>query len=199
MYKNLDLFISYRRSNGSQLASLLKLHMQLKSFSVFIDVAGLEAGKFDNNLLSSIRQAKHFLLVLTANALDRCVGDDDCKDWVHREIVEALDSNCNIIPICDDFFHFPKPETLPEDMRSICSFNCIKWSHDYQDACVEKLERFICGEGSMRGDPLGSLGRYHSTTMLTQPGTPCSIPRTQPIFQRTASVDSNKSVCSDRD
>ena len=64
--------------------SLLKVHMQLKGFSVFIDVERLEAGKFDNNLLSSIRQAKNFLLVLTPNSLDRCTGDIDCKDWVHR-------------------------------------------------------------------------------------------------------------------
>lgn len=58
--------------------------MQLKEFSVFIDVERLEAGKFDNNLLNSIRQAKNFLLVLTPNALDRCIGDTECKDWVHR-------------------------------------------------------------------------------------------------------------------
>lgn len=84
MEKNLDVFVSYRRSNGSQLASLLKVHLQLRGFTVFIDVERLEAGKFDNNLLQSIRQAKHFLLVLTPNALDRCIRDNDRKDWVHR-------------------------------------------------------------------------------------------------------------------
>lgn len=84
MEKNLDVFVSYRRSNGSQLASLLKVHLQLKGFSVFIDVERLEAGKFDNNLLQSIRQAKHFLLVCTPSALDRCKHDVDQKDWVHR-------------------------------------------------------------------------------------------------------------------
>jgi TIR domain/SAM domain (Sterile alpha motif) len=82
--KPLDVFISYRRSNGSQLASLLKVHLTVKGFTVFIDVERLEAGKFDNNLLQSIRQARHFLLVLTPNALDRCVNDTECKDWVHK-------------------------------------------------------------------------------------------------------------------
>lgn len=84
MDKTLDVFVSYRRSNGSQLASLLKVHLQLRGFSVFIDVERLEAGKFDNNLLNSIRQAKHFILVLTPSALDRCIEDFECKDWVHR-------------------------------------------------------------------------------------------------------------------
>lgn len=64
--------------------SLLKVHLQLKGFSVFIDIERLEAGKFDSNVLSSIKQAKNFLLVLTPNALDRCRGDDECKDWVHK-------------------------------------------------------------------------------------------------------------------
>jgi len=143
--KTLDVFVSYRRATGSQLASLLKVHLQLRGFSVFIDVERLEAGKFDNNLLDSIKSAKNFILVLSPNALDRCIGDDDCKDWVHKEIVAALASNCNIIPILDNF-HWPDPDQLPEDMRSITYFNGVRWIHDYQDACVDKVERFIRGE-----------------------------------------------------
>lgn len=143
--KTLDVFVSYRRSNGSQLASLLKVHLQLRGFSVFIDVERLEAGKFDNNLLDSIKAAKNFILVLSPNALDRCIGDHECKDWVHKETVAALASDCNIIPIMDNF-HWPDPDELPEDMRSIAYFNGIRWIHDYQDACVDKIERFIRGE-----------------------------------------------------
>ena len=32
--RQVDIFISYRRSTGSQLASLLKVHLQLKGFKV---------------------------------------------------------------------------------------------------------------------------------------------------------------------
>lgn len=143
--KTLDVFVSYRRATGSQLASLLKVHLQLRGLSVFIDVERLEAGKFDNNLLDSIKTAKNFILVLSPNALDRCIGDVECKDWVHKEIVAALASDCNIIPIMDNFL-WPDAEQLPEDMRSITYFNGVRWIHDYQDACVDKVERFIRGE-----------------------------------------------------
>ncbi|KAG5877943.1 hypothetical protein JTB14_005140 [Gonioctena quinquepunctata] len=167
--KSLDVFVSYRRSNGSQLASLLKVHLQLRGFSVFIDVERLEAGKFDNNLLQSIQKAKHFLLVLTPNALDRCVDDHERKDWVHREICAALSANCNIIPIIDNFI-FPETDTLPEDMRQVCHFNAVRWIHDYQDACVDKLERFMRGETNPRcGDNL--LNRVGLKGDIT-PGTP---------------------------
>ena len=97
----------------------------MRNFSVFLDVEKLEAGKFDNNLLQSIKQASNFILVLTPEALARCIGDADCKDWVHREIVTALQSQCNIIPITDNF-EWPEPDQLPEDMRAICRFNGIR-------------------------------------------------------------------------
>uniref|UniRef100_A0A182QCA4 ADP-ribosyl cyclase/cyclic ADP-ribose hydrolase n=1 Tax=Anopheles farauti TaxID=69004 RepID=A0A182QCA4_9DIPT len=183
--KSLDVFVSYRRSNGSQLASLLKVHLELRGFSVFIDVERLEAGKFDNNLLQSIRQARHFLLVLTPDALDRCVDDAECKDWVHREIVAALNSDCNIIPIIDNF-QWPEPERLPEDMRGVCHFNGVRWIHDYQDACVDKLERFMRAEANGRSGLMD-----HTRGLLNrQPGdaTPSSA-----IYQRMHSNDSGKS------
>ena len=53
----------------------------------------------------------------------------------------ALQSQCNIVPIIDNF-EWPKAEELPEDMRAVCHFNGVRWIHDYQDACVDKLERY---------------------------------------------------------
>ncbi|CAG7823163.1 unnamed protein product [Allacma fusca] len=187
--KPLDVFISYRRSNGSQLASLLKVHLTLRGFTVFIDVERLEAGKFDNNLLQSIRQARHFLLVLTPNALDRCVNDNECKDWVHKEIVAALESQCNIIPIMDSSFNWPESENLPEDMQPVLSFNGVKWIHDYQDACVEKLERFLKGESVPRETALTN----RETSSNSPSGGPLgsTTPRSSQQYQRTLSVGSD--------
>ncbi|KAF5298204.1 hypothetical protein FQA39_LY02628 [Lamprigera yunnana] len=198
MDKSLDVFVSYRRSNGSQLASLLKVHLQLRGFSVFIDVERLEAGKFDNNLLQSIQKAKHFLLVLTPNALERCVGDGDRKDWVHREIVAALQSQCNIIPIIDNF-QWPEAEELPEDMRQVCHFNGVRWIHDYQDACVDKLERFMRGEINTRADVLCSRVGLNKGDIT--PGTPSNpaLVRQPPNYQRMHSNDSGSGKGSDKD
>lgn len=64
--------------------SLLKVHLQLHGFSVFIDVEKLEAGKFEDKLIQSVMSARNFVLVLSPNALDKCMGDPDCKDWVHK-------------------------------------------------------------------------------------------------------------------
>lgn len=64
--------------------SLLKVHLQLHGFSVFIDVEKLEAGKFEDKLIQSVMGARNFVLVLSAGALDKCMRDHDCKDWVHK-------------------------------------------------------------------------------------------------------------------
>uniref|UniRef100_A0A8D1HGA7 TIR domain-containing protein n=1 Tax=Sus scrofa TaxID=9823 RepID=A0A8D1HGA7_PIG len=93
-----DVFISYRRNSGSQLASLLKVHLQLHGFSVFIDVEKLEAGKFEDKLIQSIMSARNFVLVLSAGALDKCMQDHDCKDWVHKVSAGLCGPNIDLWP-----------------------------------------------------------------------------------------------------
>ncbi|XP_026582057.1 sterile alpha and TIR motif-containing protein 1-like, partial [Pseudonaja textilis] len=104
---------------------LLKVHLQLHGFSVFLDVEKLEAGKFEDKLTQSVMSARNFVLVLSVQALDRCKGDEACKDWVHKEIATALSGQKNVIPVTDHF-DWPDPEELPEDMRAILKFNGIK-------------------------------------------------------------------------
>ncbi|KAF6774294.1 hypothetical protein AHF37_07101 [Paragonimus kellicotti] len=141
-HRPLDVFISYRRSTGSQLASLLKVHLQQRGYRVFLDIERLTAGKFNESLLHSISSSNNFLLVLTPNALDRCLNDTGLADWIHRETVWALRSNCNVIPVTDSF-EWPSVDLLPEDMRPILEYNAVNWVHDYQDACIAKVEKFM--------------------------------------------------------
>ena len=77
---------------------------------------------------------------LTPGALDRCIGDEEQKDWIHKEVSCALGSECNIIPVIDYNFVMPEPESLPETMRTITKYNGVRWIHDYQ---VSKLSTEI--------------------------------------------------------
>lgn len=77
----------------------------------------------------------------------------------------------------------------------------FRWIHDYQEACVDKLERFMRGEGM----PRDALSKYAfgSSTFLggaVTPGTPSTLPRAPPSYHRTPSMESGKgSSCSDKD
>lgn len=150
--KNIDVFISYRRNNGSMLASLIKVYLQILGYSVFIDIEKLPVGKFDENLLRSIGKSRCFIIVLTSHALDRCLGDNQCNDWIHKEVAAAIKSKCQIIPIIDNF-DWPQKELLPEDMREIVSYNGIVWSHDLQDACINRLCGFLDTSNNSNGRP----------------------------------------------
>lgn len=128
------------------------MHLELREYSVFLDVVGLEAGKFDNNLLQNIRSARNFILVCTANAMDRCVGDHEQKDWIHKEVHCALQSQCNIIPVFDNFL-MPEPDHLPETMRAVTSYNGVKWIHDYQvknGNFYRTIFRDVCKQSNFR-------------------------------------------------
>lgn len=177
----------------------------IRNLSVFLDVDRLEAGKFDNNLLQSIRSARNFVLVLTPGALDRCKNDEEQRDWIHKEVACALSSKCNIIPVFDNFV-MPDPQVspiqnmdqaiqvlsslifqeLPTTMRAVTSYNGVKWIHDYQDACVDKIDRFIRGDAAY-----GLMDRFLSGASSISGSSSVPYGR-QHTIQRTISNDSTK-------
>jgi hypothetical protein len=128
-----DVFISYRRSTGSHLASMLRLLLRLRGFRVFLDVDDLNEGFFDEKLLDTIKNTPNTVVVLSANALDRC---QDPGDWVRREISAAIRNQCNVVPIMDQFEF---PANLPDDMSALRRFNAVLWSHLHQ-VCLSELE-----------------------------------------------------------
>ena len=141
--KKYDVFVSYRRESGSQLASLLKVYLEVRGLSTFLDVTSLGGGKFDEALLTVIRKCLNVVVVLTPNSLQRCIGDCRIEDWLHREVACALESNATVVPLCDPHFSWPVEKQLPEDLRGLCRMNAVTWSHEYQDASVERLIKFF--------------------------------------------------------
>lgn len=131
--KKFDIFISYRRSSGSELASLLSLRLSWKNYKIFFDVESLRAGNFGDGLMENVQQSRNFILVLTPNALDRCLDDPEGKDWVRKEIEMAIKSDCNIIPIMKDFDSSVfERENIPQEVKLLQLINSISWHHDAQ-------------------------------------------------------------------
>ena len=74
-----DVFISYRRKTGADVARLLQQALKARGFNVFFDYETLRDGNFDERIYMAIEDAPIFLLVLSSEALDRCNYNDD---WV---------------------------------------------------------------------------------------------------------------------
>ncbi|VDK37673.1 unnamed protein product [Taenia asiatica] len=137
----IDFFISYRRSNGTHLASLVKTLLQLRNYRVFLDIERLKGGRFEHKLMDSIKRSDNFILVLTEGALDRC-STDGSIDWVRREINCALENNCHIIPLSDRF-DWGNVDTLPEDICAITKFNSVQWTPELEEGCIDRIIEFM--------------------------------------------------------
>ena len=143
--KKYDIFISYRRDGGAETAKHLRDILTAKGYSVFFDTDSLRNGTFNQELINVIRNCKDFILILSPNALDRCVNDGD---WVRQEIACALESDKNIVPVMHKNFRFP--EKLPDDIDNVRWKNGIAISIEFFDAMVEKLISFMLSKPAKR-------------------------------------------------
>lgn len=136
--KKYDIFISYRRESFSQ-ANLIYTRLKALGYRVFIDVEALNSGKFNEQLLTVIKDCRDFLIVLPPMALDRCVNQDD---WVRREVVCAMEHKKNIIPIMLAGFEWPNP--MPEGLEELCMYQSLSPMPDvYFDMQIQKLQGYL--------------------------------------------------------
>jgi len=156
-----DVYITHAGlSHGSvELASLLTIQLHYRELNIFnpsehselTQMCGADFCNPEANA-QALMKCKNVVIVLGPGDLDGCIGDYHCKDKLHKILKVALNKkDCNIILVTDEDFQFPDLEDLPEDMRGLyCHMKQVKWCHDYQDACIDKLERLLRGEAFLR-------------------------------------------------
>ena len=110
-----DIFISYRRDGGKELARPLKSELELRGYRVFLDFDELKDGVFDRRIMEAIDAAPIFMVILSPHALDRCVNADD---WVRREIEYALEHHRHFIPIDPDRSFAGFPPDIPDTLKA---------------------------------------------------------------------------------
>ena len=106
-----DIFISYRREGGKEIARTIKSHLDSQGFKVFLDFDELKDGVFDDRLIDAIEQSKVFMFILSPGSLDRCLNEGD---WVRKEIEHAVAAGKHIIPVNPDGLFKSFPEGLSE-------------------------------------------------------------------------------------
>ena len=72
-----DIFISYRREGGFEIAKLIQERLKADGYRVFLDYEGLRSGNFNTRLYQEIESCKDFIVILSENSLDRCVNQKD--------------------------------------------------------------------------------------------------------------------------
>ncbi len=108
----MDIFFSYRRDGGIETTRSLKMALNKKGYTTFFDNDSIGSGVFPTKIVNNIKKSDNFVLILSPNALDRCVDE---KDWVRREIEHAVSFKKNIIPVFLPGFH--KPADMPDSVK----------------------------------------------------------------------------------
>jgi len=151
-----DVYLTYPRPNGAELASLIKMQLEMRGISVFSD--SHHSRYLNKHNMRIIQETKHFVLILPPGGLDTCLVESSGGEKLRLEIVAALAAEANIVPVTDNF-QWPDQEELLVEVRAVSYFNCVRWVHDYQDACIAKLERFLRVEDNFKDSPACTAGR----------------------------------------
>lgn len=136
--KEFDIFICYRRSDGSDKARILNSYFKEKGFRTFLDYDSLTGERFDERIEQAIKDSSVFIMVLTPDFFARCNQEGD---WVRKEIDVALRSNKIIIPIDFNGNFIGFPDYLDEHFKMLIGAHCFE--RVYMDStfepCMEHL------------------------------------------------------------
>ena len=70
-----DVFISYRREGGLDLARQLAQQLERLGVSCFFDLEEIQTGKFNEKIYEAIDNSRYFIFILSPRSLDRCAND----------------------------------------------------------------------------------------------------------------------------
>lgn len=121
------VFINYRGEDSDTAAVLIdrELTAQFGNDQVFLDSRSIPVGvDFAEELLGRLRASSVLLVVIGRRWLTLTDTDgerriDDPRDWIRREIVEAIANGLRVIPVLTDNVRLPAEEDLPDDIAGL--------------------------------------------------------------------------------
>ena len=119
------VFISYRRSDGADLAAKVSeaLKSVLPAAAIFLDIEGIHLGEdFSQVIFDYIQNCDVVVVVVTQDWIDEVLKDTGTKpNWVRIELETALRQRKVLVPIVGktntDFYSLALPETVADLSR----------------------------------------------------------------------------------
>jgi hypothetical protein len=145
------IFISYRRQDAEGQAGRLfdDLKTQFGEDAVFMDVAGIEAGRdFRRAIDEHVASCGVLLAVIGKSWLDARDEEDrrrldDPMDFVRLETASALQRDIPVIPVLVQGARMPRAEQLPQDLADFAYRNAVELTHARWDSDVEVLVKAL--------------------------------------------------------
>ncbi|SCL50639.1 TIR domain-containing protein [Micromonospora chersina] len=171
------IFINYRTADSAFGAVMLdqKLVERFGESAVFRDNRSLSLGnKFEPVLWKRLRSSDIVIVVIGPHWLSEATRGgrriDDPEDFVHREIVEALRLDLDIVPVLIGDTPLPKPEHLPPALRSLPGYQYVSIRARDPESDIDRLVNQLAGlpalaalaSHSASPQPAGVDGNQHS-------------------------------------
>ena len=146
--ENFDIFISYRRSDGTDKARMITETLKGKNYRCFLDFDRLKGGKFDDKIYQAIKDAPIFIAVMTPDYLVRQKKDKEeenqNEDWVYKEIEFAKENGKYIITINYNKQIESIPNEVPANISQALGAHTFAEVHDGQ-TYESNMENLIKG------------------------------------------------------
>lgn len=146
-----DVFISYRRGNGSDLASYFHSEISRNGFNCFFDINEKYAGEFMEVVDKEIKASSVILMIITEGSIERFM---DPKDISRKEIEIALENGIPIMPISvigeEVFALIDSNPELPECVRKLKSFNTRFYKHELRNDTMSYIIEMLNNERQKR-------------------------------------------------
>ena len=114
----MDVFISYRRDTGSNLAALIETRLNKLGVDCFFDASNIHNEDFIEKIERNIDNAPNFIMILTPGYFMERKGEED---YVRKEILYALEKGKNILAIAGENYNHDE----------------VDWDHE-----AEKIKQF---------------------------------------------------------
>ena len=121
-----QLFISYRRSDGQQIADQIEPHLWSERYMVFLDTRQVAGGEVVQDTIMQDLQAKDFVLLIDT-------PDAGQSRWVQAELIEALRCRVPVCAVRSD------PDTCHLSLAADIPY--VNWNDDPQTnrCCISRL------------------------------------------------------------
>lgn len=162
-----NIFISYRRVDGRDIARTIQLALEKHGFkNVFFDYSSMREGAFNTQILTAIENCKDFLLVLSPMSMSRCSVEGD---WVATEISKAISTGCNIIPVSINEPFDNWPEDFPRQFNILKRLQMLTLRTDeYFESSVDRLIGWLESEPVMEDNKAAEPEKFSLTITVDE-------------------------------
>jgi TIR domain len=132
-----DVFISYRRSNTSDLAQLVRNVLTNKGFKAFLDVREMPSGSFPYALATIIQRSPDFVPIISVTSFPKPSAKED---FYLMELQLARKHARHIVPILVEPMVW-ESEAGSDIQKYYRRLQGVSYSHQYSDAALDEVTK----------------------------------------------------------